>query len=237
MIPESREMSDAPIGQRFSQAYLKSGEPTRDSERMRRRLGALLGTLLDVKVEELSSAVTLKLGIDVPWYGGRPNFVALFQHASIQDVLDLVTIVYQYLEAKRRGPMYEPGASNSWRLGAQRIFQEESVHYRVDERGGVHFSFDAEFDRGMAATIAALQNSRYRAALSSFDGAMAALGKRSARRKSSHPRHLRCGGRTIQVDVRQFASTDGSGGVETGAAAAENSRDGLRCYGGRDQTP
>jgi hypothetical protein len=103
--------------------------------------------------------------------------VALFQHAPIQDLLDLLTIVYRYLEEKRTGRMYEPAASNKWRLGEQRIFQEENVHYRVDERGGVHFSFDAEFDRSKAATIATLQGSRHRAALSSFEGAMAALGK------------------------------------------------------------
>jgi hypothetical protein len=171
-------MSDAPpIGQRFSEVYLKRGEPTQDSQRMRRRLAALFLTFRDLKEKDFHTVVPLRLGINIPYGHSGLDWVALFQDAAIQDVLDMVTIVYQYLEAMRTGPMYQPSASNSWRLGAQLIFREENIHYSVDKRGGVHFSFDAEFDRGRAATIAALQDSRYRAALSSFEGAMAALGK------------------------------------------------------------
>jgi hypothetical protein len=73
--------------------------------------------------------------------------------------------------------MYQPDASKVWRIGVQHIFQEENLHYRVDDRGGVHFSFDAECDRSIAATIAALQGARYKAALTNFEGAMGALGK------------------------------------------------------------
>jgi hypothetical protein len=59
----------------------------------------------------------------------------------------------------------------------QRIFQEENVHYRVDERGGVHFRFDQEFEHNRATTIATLQSARYRAALTAFELGMAALAK------------------------------------------------------------
>jgi hypothetical protein len=59
----------------------------------------------------------------------------------------------------------------------QEIFQEENVHYRVDEEGGVHFHFDAEFESSRAATIASLQGARYRAALTAFEDGMAALAK------------------------------------------------------------
>jgi hypothetical protein len=65
-------MSNAPpIGQRFSQVYIKRGEPTQDSERMRRRLAALMWDFPDLS--EFSSAVPLSLGVDVPY--GQFGFV------------------------------------------------------------------------------------------------------------------------------------------------------------------
>src|SRR5262249_26872651 len=102
MIPcilsgRSREMSDPPIGQRFSQLYLKRGEPMQDSQRMRRRLAALFYTFRDLteKQRDFTSIVSLRLGVDVP-YNFTYDWVALFRDAAIQDVLDLVTIVYQH---------------------------------------------------------------------------------------------------------------------------------------------
>jgi hypothetical protein len=64
-----------------------------------------------------------------------------------------------------------------WCREVQRIFKEENVHYRVDERGGVHFRFDGEFEYNRAVTITALQGPRYRAALTAFEEGMAALAK------------------------------------------------------------
>ena len=71
--------------------------------------------------------------------------------------------------------MYSMSATETWRDGVKRIFEEENVHYTVDDRGGVHFAFDVEFETNRAATVASLNGGRYVAALSAFEGGMAAL--------------------------------------------------------------
>jgi len=168
---------DPPIGQRFSHVYIKRGEPTQDSARMRRRIAALIDTFLDLYGVE--GLLPLQLGIDVTSYGGPVPWRDFFAECALQDVLDFITIAYRYLDDKRRTGVRQHDPWDRWCREVQRIFEEENVHYCVDKRGGVHFRFDAEFERNRAATIAALQGARYRNALNEFEGAMAALAKAS----------------------------------------------------------
>jgi hypothetical protein len=166
---------DPPIGQRFSHVYIKRGEPAQDSARMRRRIAALVRTFLDL--DDFDSVVPHELGIDVPSTVGSVDWPSFFRECSLQDVLDFVTLAYRHLDAKKRTGYMQHEPWYRWCREVQRIFEEENVHYRVDEKGGVHFRFDAEFEYNRAATIAALQGARYRNALNEFEGAMAALAK------------------------------------------------------------
>jgi hypothetical protein len=169
-------MPDAPpIGQRFSHVYIQRDEPTHDSVRMRRRLAALVDTFPDLY--GVNVVVRQKLGVDVPNYGGNIPWREFFADCALQDVLDFVTVAYWYLDAKRRAGVRKREPWDRWCREVQQIFEEENVHYRVDERGGVHFRFDAEFESNRAATIASLQGPRYRAALTGFEDGMAALAK------------------------------------------------------------
>ena len=58
-----------------------------------------------------------------------------------------------------------------------RIFLEEHVHYRVDDRGGVHFRYDEEFTRNTASTLEALQDQRYINVLNSYNESFVQLSK------------------------------------------------------------
>lgn len=169
-------MPDAPpIGQRFSHVYIKRGEPTQDSPRMRRRLAALIRTFSDLG--DFGSVVPREIGINVP-FRGFFDWEAFFRDCASQDALDIVTVACRHLEAAARSSRFTGiDAPGRWCSEVQRIFQEENVHYRVDKRGGVHFRFDTEFENNRAATIASLQSARYRAALTAFEGGMAALAK------------------------------------------------------------
>jgi hypothetical protein len=175
--PGVHEMVDTPppTGKRFSHVYIKRGEPMQDSARMRRRLAALVGTFPDLK--DVDRAVPQELGINVPYGGmGYVAWAQFFADCALKDVLDFVTIAVRHLREKRRIE-HEPW--NRWCREVQRIFEEENVHYQVDQWGGVHFRYDAEFEHNRAATIAALQGPRCRNALNEFEGAMAALAKAS----------------------------------------------------------
>jgi hypothetical protein len=100
-----------------------------------------------------------------------------FRDCELQDVLDLVTVVYRFLVGLRRTGLFEGNALTRWLAEVRRIFKEENVHYSVDDLGGVHFAFDEEFARGTAAAISSLQGSRYNNALTAFEDAMVALSK------------------------------------------------------------
>jgi hypothetical protein len=170
-------MPDAPpVGKRFAHVYIPRGEPEQDSERMRRRLAALIVDFRDM--EGFSHFLPGELGVDVPYLGGGslPDWKMFFGKCELRDLLCSVTLAYGYL-TKTRKVQYEPNSGERWRREVQRIFEEENVHYRVDERGGVHFHLDAQFAGDRAATIAALQDSRYRATLTYFEDGMAALAK------------------------------------------------------------
>ncbi len=141
---------------------------------MRRRLASLMWDFPDLG--DFSSAVSRELGVDVP-FNIVPDWRTFFRDCALQDVLDIVTVGYRYLDAKPRTRIRQMDAPKRWCAEVQRIFKEENVHYRVDERGGVHFRFDVEFEQNRATTIASLQGARYRAALTAFEGGMAALTK------------------------------------------------------------
>ena len=107
-----------------------------DSARMRRRIAALVGTFPDLK--DVDRAVPQELGINVPYSGmGYVAWAQFFADCALKDVLDFVTIAVRHLHEKRRIER-EP-----WSREVQRIFEEENVHYQVDQWGGVSPSLRA----------------------------------------------------------------------------------------------
>ena len=142
---------------------------------MRRRLAELLNDFPEL--EDVGHTLPRKLGID-PRRRGYVNWPEFCAECELQDLLDTITLAYRHAaetgEAKGYPSRRHP---QSFCTEAGQIFKEENVHYRVDARGGVHFRYDAEFEHSRAATITALQGSRYRATLALFEGAMAALVK------------------------------------------------------------
>lgn len=164
---------EIPQGQRFSHVYLERGEPTDDSPRMRRRIATLIG-----KTDHLFSLgeeIEKELGIHVPvasigFDGATYNYVKFYSECEIRDLLDSITVAYRMLEQSIR-------QSNCWVEEISRIFSEENVRYRVDPKGGVHFSIDNEFEQNRNATIAALNGSRYTNVLANLDKAYVELAK------------------------------------------------------------
>jgi hypothetical protein len=166
---------DPPSGARFSHVYLDRGEPRQDSARMRRRITALIracGSDLD----ELGQAVEREQGVEVLYMGYEGhNWKAFLSACDLRDVLDLVTVAYRHLQGKLRTGIRDAALPRRWLEEIGRIFAEENVHYRVDDRGGVHFHFDEEFARNRAAAVAVLQAARFANALDAFENGMAAL--------------------------------------------------------------
>jgi len=163
-------------GKRFSLNYLNRGEPTEDSKRMRARLGALLFSL-GHSVGSLPDSVYRELGLRVPTSGGY-RWDEFVSRASLRDVLDLVTLTFKatihYDNSTSSTTSYR-GKGKVWRDEVRRIFREENVRYRVDDRCGVHFAIDDEFERNSGASIKALDGPQYSATQANFNDALKAL--------------------------------------------------------------
>jgi hypothetical protein len=159
-----------PQGQRFSHLYIERGDPTQDSQRMRRRIAVAIRD--NGVFEHLDKKVEHELGVHVPAHGLWVKFLA---ECDLRDVLDLVTVAFNYLVGLYRIGGVQQEAPGRWLAEIERIFAEENVHYRVDGQGGVHFHFDEEFARNRAATVAVLQAARYANSLHAFEEGMAAL--------------------------------------------------------------
>lgn len=151
-------------GQRFSLNYIARGEPGADSGRARLRAYRLFETLSvyprTVSVQDIEGA----LGISVPYRGAGYDLKTFFSTIDLQDFLDLVTVVTRRIAANGM-------PTRRWLEGMRLIFREENLRYTVDERGGVHFAIDGEFERNQASAIAALAAERYRAALTHLEAA------------------------------------------------------------------
>ncbi|TPN40041.1 hypothetical protein FKO01_02275 [Mesorhizobium sp. B2-3-3] len=91
------------------------------------------------------------------------------EKVELRDTLDVITLVARYLEGK--------SLLAEFISEARRIFSEEQVRYRIDDRGGVHFAVDSEFERMRVSTVAELALPRYQGVKSLFEGAFSALDK------------------------------------------------------------
>jgi hypothetical protein len=96
--------------------------------------------------------------------------------------LDLITIAYNAIREDVAKNSYAGRGIITQRLDdylreVREIFQDDDLNFDIDVRGGVHYRFDEEFVRAKAATIAALQGSRYENVRNLFERGFAELSK------------------------------------------------------------
>ena len=156
-------------GMRFSHAYLARGEPHADSVRARRRISSLMLAISESARDGLGILLERELGVEIPSFYGY-DWHGFFRSCELKDLLDTITIAYQHFVKGGR-----PTIATNWIQDVTRVLQEENLRYRIDPHGGVHFSIDEEFERGRAASIAALQGPRYANVADAFEQAYTAL--------------------------------------------------------------
>jgi hypothetical protein len=102
---------------------------------------------------ELPSLVPRELGVDFVWSGHGANWPAFLKQIDVCDLLDLITLTYRFLTAKKRFGMRNPSANERWVAEMRRIFEEENFGYTVDDAGGVHYRLDEEFARNLLGLL------------------------------------------------------------------------------------
>src|SRR5262245_20700779 len=110
-------------GERFSDLYVHAGDPTPDSDRARRRVGALFhDPSFSGQVEPLAAYCAQRLGISLPATRGYPSHWHRFvRECGIAEFLDVITITYRYLFWH-----VSENAANEWRDAVTKIFAEEN---------------------------------------------------------------------------------------------------------------
>lgn len=162
--------SRVPVGERYSQVYLTRGQPTRDSERLRKRLGMFARQIFSDVAYELAIFLEREMGVDVPYAAGQRSLEEFFRTSVLQDVLDACTLCYEFA-----GAVHDSGQDENWLNFVRRAMHEENVGYRVDDGCGIHPLVDYQFEADRVAAIAALQGPRYTAVLDAFEEAHRAI--------------------------------------------------------------
>lgn len=163
-------MNDTPTGQLFSQIYLRRPDLLQDSVRMRNRLAMLYASY---NLDDLGSLIEKELGIQLGGYEYDYQWPAIMKKLELRDVLDSITLRYRSITYDNS---HDPDQHRKAYLKqASRILAEEQVRYRIDNKGGVHFVVDAEFENARISTIARLGGQRYKAARAQFEDAYIAL--------------------------------------------------------------
>lgn len=131
-------------------------------------------------LKSLADEVERELGVRVPYFGsyGR-DWEDFILKCELRDFLDFITLAWKKLNYKReidrRIGLTISTQPEDWLLKVSRILAEENVCYRLDERGGVHFSIDREFEANRVSVIRALGHPRYANIQNEFEMAHAHL--------------------------------------------------------------
>lgn len=153
----------------FIRNYIRPETPLRESERARLRIAKLFlntASTSGFNAHDFAGVVEEELGINYPkGISGHFSHERFWTKADIADILSAITIWFH--------TTHKPG---EFLKEVRRIFREEHLGYRIDDKGGVHFVVDEEFERTVAAAVAGLGAPRFAAALHALHEAMAHLG-------------------------------------------------------------
>lgn len=159
---------EIPKGELFSRIYIERGEPQRDSKRFRNRLGKRIESIFaGYSTESISNFIEYETGAHI-----EDELIDFFNSADLRDVLDSITLIWKYI--KRVESSFVP--ASKWHVFVSRVLKEENLGYMLDEKCGVHYFVDEEFERNRIAVLACLQDTRYAAVAEAFERAHESLG-------------------------------------------------------------
>jgi hypothetical protein len=176
-----------PIGELFSRLYIERGAPSRDSVPFRRRLEAFLLANYSEEYPKLVSYLKQEAGIEVPttwlekYHNLFYNFPKFFSEAPIDEILSAITLIHRFLEKtypaffNRAGTLVTNSKVTGWIQFVGRALREENVGYTLDEKCGVHYLVDEEFERNRVSALRAADAARYAAVRAAFENAHHAL--------------------------------------------------------------
>ncbi len=150
-------MSEPVEGGLFIRNYGKTVDKLADSTRARRRIMTIAFDACNF--DKFPNDVERELGVQYP--RGYSTHERFFTECTIDDFLSSVTILLRNLKDRFRFQRIRDEFA--------RVFREENLHYRIDDKGGVHFYIDDAFQRSVDAAIASLGQPKFVAAKNALE--------------------------------------------------------------------
>lgn len=185
--PQNQSQKAAPIGELFARLYVERGAPVQDSSFFRNRLDAYLQANHYKDYAEISTYLKQEAGLIVAtaylekYSSVFFNFSDFFSKTRIEFVLNAITLIWRYLVSKypewvKSGEPASPYGyaypmAQAWRTFVSRVMREENMAYTLDEKCGVHFVVDEEFERNRVSVLKCLEAPRYAGVRAAFEGA------------------------------------------------------------------
>ena len=182
-MKQDNQIPRPPIGELFSRVYMSQGQPTHESETLRRRVGAYVQYDLFEDHWKLSIYLRKESG-QGPRQQTAGNtlyhrYEEFFEQLHRDEFMNAITLVWRYLWTKHK--TYQRGSqgykielsppANAWREFIARVFKEENVGYTVDEKCGVRFTVDTHFELQRTSVLQCLGVKRYNAVAAAFEDA------------------------------------------------------------------
>ncbi len=186
-------------GVRFSLLYLDRSESLKDSKRFRNRLAAFYQESLHEYYEDgIVKSIHLEIGAEVSSIFSGYIVSDFFKKTELRDLLDSITVIYKALSSAGSDQI-----ADKWKGFVARALSEENLGYQLDEKCGVHYFVDEEFERNRYSTLLVLDNPRYSSIRTAYDMAYQYL--------DSHPMDTKGAVRSIfesiEILVKQMVDT------------------------------
>ncbi|MEJ8310200.1 hypothetical protein [Agrobacterium larrymoorei] len=154
-------MEEGNEGELFTRNYLRRHTKLSDSIKARRRVAAcFLASMSADQLNKFPSIVQRELGVDYPYVNGWFHN-GFWQKTDIGDFLSAITLWI------RQAP--------NQLAEARKILEQEDLHYKIDDKGGIHFLVDAEFSSAVEAALSGLNKPEFTAARAALEEGLKAL--------------------------------------------------------------
>jgi len=159
--PTSNTSDARPVGKLFTDVYRERGEVRHDSDRFRVQI---LQAFRDATPRDhgyqFAKYLQGQLGIAPPSNHGAMGIYYLwddfFAECPIDDLLNVITVVYKFGRATR-----ERNMTDSWLNRVEHALVAQNMAYEVDEAGGMHLKVDIAFHRSSELTLECLAAAQF----------------------------------------------------------------------------
>jgi len=154
-------------GQFFSRVYIERRPPLQDSKAFRTRIAAYLEQTHHDRARDFAAHLKRELGVAVPSFRG-PGGIS-YEISDFLDSTDITTLLNTVTAVWRVLRVPYSNESEKWRQFVARALHEENLGYTIDDKGGMHYYVDEEFERNRVSALRSLDAPKHAAVRTAFE--------------------------------------------------------------------